>query len=327
MARISADAGRVAVLGAASPAGSYVKAALADRAVPGERVALFGHESEIAVLSEYDGEARLVQPAAELDPESCAAILVCEPGYETEGLVRAADAGTLVVDLCGSIPGARLASQSSPMSPSRLIAIPHPVSSILAMLLGPVREAAGLVRASGFVLRPASDFGEAGLEELREQTVKLLRFESLPMHVFGRQLAFNVLPAHLFPQQEDAAGARIERECLTLLGPPDVALSVSCALVPLFYGHAVLLHLDVLRLEKDKVLAAWRQAAALDLGADPDTGGTLDAPEGGRLLVARVDAIPPASLRVWAVGSDAGAVAAAQAVTVIDEAGLLVTRS
>ena len=64
MARRSADPGaaRVAILGAASPAGSGIKAALAERGVPGERVALFGPSSDVAVLSEYDGEARLVQP-------------------------------------------------------------------------------------------------------------------------------------------------------------------------------------------------------------------------------------------------------------------------
>ena len=69
MARAISDrsTGRIGVLGAASPAGAHLKAALADRGVPGVRVTLYGHQREVAVLSEYDGEARLVQPGDELD--------------------------------------------------------------------------------------------------------------------------------------------------------------------------------------------------------------------------------------------------------------------
>src|SRR5262245_56360911 len=109
MARRSVEpAGRrIAVIGAASPAGTRLKSALADRGVDGSRVALYGAVSDVAVLSEYDGEARLVQPVGELDPESCAAVFVCEPGHEVAPLARAAANGTVVVDLSGSIEGAK----------------------------------------------------------------------------------------------------------------------------------------------------------------------------------------------------------------------------
>ena len=75
---------RIAVVGAASPAGAHLRAALADRGIDGSRVALYGVASDVAVLSEYDGEARLVQPVGELDADACDAVFVCEPGPVNE---------------------------------------------------------------------------------------------------------------------------------------------------------------------------------------------------------------------------------------------------
>jgi aspartate-semialdehyde dehydrogenase len=315
--------GKIAILGAASPAGAHLKAALADRGVPGGRVSLFGLEREVAVLSEYDGEARLVQVADELDAAACQAVFVCEVGHDAASLVAAAGKGTLVVDMTGSVPGAVLAGASMASSQARIVAVPHAVTTLLFSLLAPLQKAVGLARVSVHVLRPASDFGEAGLEELREQTVHLLRFEPTPTSVFGRQLAFNVLPEYLFPSGEDASAARVVRESRELLGAPDLPFAFSQSLVPLFFGHAMAAHIDPIHLGRDAALAAWRDAQDVAIADDPELGATLDAPESSGLLVARVDATAEGTLRVWALGSDAGATAAAHAIAAGVSAGIL----
>jgi aspartate-semialdehyde dehydrogenase len=325
MARPIADraSGRIALLGAASPAGAKVKAALADRGVAGSRVELYGHQSDVAVLSEYDGEARLVQAAGELDAEGCAALFVCEPGHDLDALAAAAATGTLVIDLTASVSGATLAGAPGASPSDRLVAIPHPLTALLGSLLVPIRAAAGLTAVSAFVLRPASDFGEPGLEELREQTVRLLRFESTPTEVFGRQLAFNVLPEHLFPRGEEQAGSRIVHECRVLLGAPELPLSLSLALAPVFYGHAIAAHLATEKPGRDGVIAALRAAPGVVLATDEDLGATLDAPEEPGVTVVRVDAAGPSAFSIWALGSEAGAVAAVRAITVAAGAGVL----
>ena len=325
MARRIADpvVSRIAVLGATSPSGAHLKAALADRGVPGGRVSLFGHHREVAVLSEYDGEARLVQPASELDAASYDAVYVCELGHDTAGLASAAAAGTLIVDMTGSIPGASLAGTQGASPESRMVAVPHAVTTLLADLLEPVHRAIGVTGVSSFVLRPASDFGEAGLEELREQTVHLLRFEPTPTEVFGRQLAFNVLPEHLFPLGEDTVATRIVQECRALLSAPEIPFALSQALVPSFFGHAVAAHIDLTRPGRDEALAAWRGAPGVQVADDPGTGATLDAPDGPGLMVVRADEVGGSMLRVWALGSEAGATAAARAIAAGVEAGVL----
>jgi aspartate-semialdehyde dehydrogenase len=300
-----------------------LKAALADRGIPGGRVSLFGHRREVAVLSEYDSEARLVQGVDELDADSYDAVFVCELGYDGASLARAAEAGTLVVDMTGSIPGTVLAGASSESTEVRLVAVAHPVTALLVGLLAPIHRAIGVTRVSSFVLRPASDFGEAGLEELREQTVHLLRFEKTPTDIFGRQLAFNVLPEHLFPLGEDAAVARVVRESRALLGTPELPFALSQALVPSFFGHAIAMHVDLAHSGRSEALASWRTSPGVEIAEDPETGAMLDAPEGSGLLIARVDTPAPATLSVWALGSEAGATAAASAIAAAIEAGVL----
>ena len=325
MERRTADrsGGRIAVLGAASPSGAAVKAALADRSVPGARVSLYGHQREVAVLSEYDGEARLVQAADEFDAESCAAVFVCELGHEGGRLVHAAAAGTLIVDMTGSVEGSVLAGTPAATTETRLVEVPHALTTLVFPLLEPLHRTLGVTRASVFVLRPAADFGQPGLEELREQTIRLLRFEPTPTDVFGRQLAFNVLPQNLAPSGEDQAAARVVRDCRALLGTPELPISISFAMIPTFYGHAIAAHVDLARIDRNEALAAWRAMPGVAVDNDDDAGATMNAPEGFRLVIARVDAVGPSTLSIWAVGSDASAGAAARAITVAVEAGVL----
>jgi aspartate-semialdehyde dehydrogenase len=325
MARPSAEpaTARIAVLGAAAPLGAHLRAALADRGVSGARVTLFGRRSSVAVISEYDGEARLVQSSDEFDATVCDAVFVCERGHDGADLASAAAGGTFIIDMTGSVPGAVLAAAAGVAARERIVAVAHPVATMLAALLDPVHRAIGVTRVSAFVLRPASDFGEPGLEELREQTVHLLRFEPTPTDVFGRQLAFNVVPEHLFPAGEDETSIRVAHEVRAMLRAAELPLAVSQALVPTFYGHAIAAHIELARPGRAEALAAWRAASGLDVASDPEVGATLDAPDRPALVIARVDADPGSALRVWAIGSEAGPVAAASAVEAAAAAGVL----
>ena len=49
--------------------------------------------------------------------------------------------------------------------------------------------------ASATVLEPASEYGRAAMDELHQQTVKLLSFQELPRQVYDTQVAFNATPA------------------------------------------------------------------------------------------------------------------------------------
>jgi aspartate-semialdehyde dehydrogenase len=292
-----------------------VRAALAERRDTGSRVELFGHGRDVAVLSEYDGEARIVQPATELDAHGFAALFVCEAGHDAGALAAAVRSGSVVVDLSGTLDGP-------------VVAIPHPLTLLVEPLLAALHRALGITDASVFVMRPASDFGESGLEELREQTVHLLRFEPTPTEIFGRQLAFSVIPEHLFPSGEERAGARIAADCRSLLGSAAMPLSVSLALVPTFLGHAIALHVGVAHGDAAAARNALAGVSGLVLAEDSEESGTtLDAPESAGLSSVRVEDAGAGRLRLWAIGAEPGALAAERAMAAASDAGVLVNVS
>ena len=83
-----------------------------------------------------------------------------------------------------------------------VVAVPHGISAMLAELLHAVESGPGVRRATAMVLRPAADFGAEGLDELREQTVRLFNFAEefegeVPPRRSGpprrRKLAFQLL--------------------------------------------------------------------------------------------------------------------------------------
>jgi len=129
----------------------------------------------------------------------------------------------------------------------RLVAAPHAISFALTSVLAPIEKVAGIERAAGMVLRPVSDFGEAGIEELHRQTLSLLNFEEIPKGVFGRQIAFNLLPESAV--RENPAGAalhaRLAAEVDRIFGWTRPRATLRLMVAPVFHGHAVLVHVVV----------------------------------------------------------------------------------
>ncbi len=71
----------------------------------------------------------------------------------------------------------------------------HPAAVALALLLLRAKGVAGVRSASATVLEPASEYGRSSMDELHQQTVNLLSFQSLPKEMYDAQVAFNLLPS------------------------------------------------------------------------------------------------------------------------------------
>jgi aspartate-semialdehyde dehydrogenase len=317
----SAGTARVAVVGSASAEGTHVRAALAGRGVAGARVDLYGVTHGEAVLSEYDGEARLIQEPEPAEVGGHDVVFLCEPGEASASLLPLAGGASVVLDLVGcSGPDAALAHASlrppSASERARPLRIPHSISVVLAELLRPLHAAFGVAGATAVVLRPAADFGEEGIEELREQTVRLLRFERTPSRTFGRQLAFNVIPQHLLPGAAEGLERRIEAETGALLGTGEGALAIRLATVPVFYGHAMAVRLD-LRDEAevaDVERAVATRAAGLRPVGKSGPATPMEAATAQGASVSHVSRAGASGFWMWAVAGEAEAASARAAV-------------
>ncbi len=237
---------RVAVVGAGTVAGAQLRAALVRAGLPGERVDLFGATGGEAVLSEYGDEARLIQEPDLVELRKRDVVFVCDDG---DGVARFSDLAAsdrVILDLAGGLatdPRRRLvrAGGSADTTPTRgaILAVPHELTVLFVDVLLPLAQAVGVEEVTGFVLRPAADFGEAGFDELREQTVRLLQFESVPREQFPRQLAFNVVPQFDLESPPFTTERRVAEEACRLLGWPADRLALRVAVAPVFLGHVL----------------------------------------------------------------------------------------
>jgi aspartate-semialdehyde dehydrogenase len=99
-------------------------------------------------------------------------------------------------------------STQKPESPCRYLVSAHPAAIVLSGLLTRLASSFSVAIAAAQVFIPASEIGPQAVDELQRQTSSLLTFQKLPEAVFGRQLAFNLLPR--FGRKKGAALTRIE---------------------------------------------------------------------------------------------------------------------
>jgi aspartate-semialdehyde dehydrogenase len=111
-----------------------------------------------------------------------------------------------------SIPFLERAAGQSQTSESRghYFTSAHPAAIILSSLLTRLAASIPVETAVAQVFAPASEIGPQAVDELQRQTSSLLTFQKLPEAVFGRQLAFNLLPRFGHSRQKNAALGHIE---------------------------------------------------------------------------------------------------------------------
>ena len=116
----------------------------------------------------------------------------------------------------------------------------HPAALALALLMERLQQAAPVREAAATVMLPASEFGRAAMDELHQQTVNLLSFQSIPRETFDAQLAYNLLSG--FGENAKASmsamDGRIRRQYSALAGRRLPALAMQTISAPVFHGHA-----------------------------------------------------------------------------------------
>src|SRR5262249_9973744 len=135
---------------------------------------------------------------------------------------------------------------------------PHPATIVIARVLSRLEKSFGIRSAAVTVLEPASQRGNAGVDELQEQTVNLLNFQNIESKIFAGQLSFNVLP-------ESGSSQRTENQIVdqlaTLMGREFPTPFVNALQAPVFHGHGFSLFV---KLDGEPNVDAIRSAFAGD---------------------------------------------------------------
>ena len=174
-----------------------------------------------------------------------------------------------------------------------LIIAPHPVAIPISLILHQVKMLSRIDMCAATVVQPASEFEQAGVEELAQQTLSVLSVQAVPKEVFDRQLAFNLYPA--LEHNEEF----IVRQIQTLTDlHAQIALLITQGTI--FHSHTFSLFLKMRDdVSVDQISSRLRENSAIVMPEQDETFGTIDAAGKDEVLISEVRRDPTIRGGVW----------------------------
>jgi aspartate-semialdehyde dehydrogenase len=123
----------------------------------------------------------------------------------------------------------------------------HPAAVILALIAARIAAKLPLASLAATVLEPASQHGREAMDELHQQTVNLLSFQTLPREQFDAQVSFNLLPALGASAKAGLAATerRIRRHYAAISAGRLPELALQLVQAPVFHGYAISLLVEL----------------------------------------------------------------------------------
>lgn len=240
---------KIAIAGASSLVGKELKDALSDSPLAAANFVLLDENQALGQLDQVGDEITFVQAIGADSFAQTDFTFFCGPEALTLRHWRTAQqAGSTVLDLTGALDQEYGAQVQSPwIGPGEAVVdlltpavVPaHAAAVVLALVLGRLQGCAPLRTAAVTLLLPASEFGRAAMDELHQQTVNLLSFQTLPRAVFDAQVAYNLLAGlgEGASVELNSIAARVRRHYVALGGHKLPRLSLQVLQAPVFHGH------------------------------------------------------------------------------------------
>ncbi|HVY77489.1 MAG TPA: aspartate-semialdehyde dehydrogenase [Solirubrobacterales bacterium] len=339
---MASDGYRVGVLGATGAVGSTILEILAERDFPAAEVVPFASERSAGRQLEWNGAAIECRPLGPETIQGLDLVLSSAGGaVSSEWAPRLVEAGAVVVDntsywrMHSDVPLVVAGVNPDAAAGHRgIVANPNCTTMVMMMALAPIHRAVGLERLVVSTYQAVSGTGQRAIEEMLSQSRAVLAGEEVPAaQVYPHQIAFNVLPqVETFVEGDDytTEERKVMAETRKILGLGDeVAISATCARVPVIAGHSESLNLrtreDLSPADCRALLAAAPGVIVVD---DPAAGRypmALDAAGRDEVLVGRIRRDPDQerTLNLWIAGDNLRKGAATNAVQVAE---LLVER-
>jgi aspartate-semialdehyde dehydrogenase len=264
---------RAAIVGAATLKGRELKDVLEERNFPAEDIRLLDDNESLGQLEQVQDEMSFIQPVTRDQLENVDfTFFASEEEFTRANWKLARQAGSAVVDLSYALENEPSVLLRSPWVERELgrsaqltldssgVTIAHPAAVTLALLLLRAKRAGAINRAIATVFEPVSERGRRGMDELHEQTVKLLSFHQMPKEVFDSQVAFNMLGRYGPAARPglEAVEHRISNHLRRLLGDQQPLPSLMLVQAPVFHAHTFAVYLEM-----DKSISAGDFSQAL----------------------------------------------------------------
>jgi len=299
----------VGIIGSSSLLGKELKEMLEEGGFPLGRLILLETEEYAGLLQEFAGDIQITQIISpDVFQEVDIAFFACGPEIMRPFMESGATFPDLTIDLTQSGRDGTLflsgVSDSVLLSPRGYFINPHPATIVVARLLVKLHQSFGLRSSVVTVLEPASERGNSGVDELQEQTVNLLNFQSIEQKVFGGQLSFNLLPEAASSHMTEE---RIVKQLATLLGETFPRPLVNVLQAPVFHGHGFSVFVQLLHEPSAEqirsTLASDSTFTVHSAGDDPSPVSVIGTHS---IHVGRVQPFPdqPSTFGLWIVADN-----------------------
>ena len=263
----------VAVVGATGLIGDSIVSLLEEREFPVGQLFLLASDRSIEKSLFYGGKWQHVNVADEFDFARVQLVFLAVPMEAAKSYrERALKANCWVIDVSAGVsPDWRFLNLvTRELADTRLLHLPHALSTQLATVIKPLQEAFSVQSVSITALMAASSMGRAAVEELAKQTALVLNVKPIKSKKFSKQLVFNLHPQSSVIEDDGMTldEQRVAYELSAYLGIDSRDVAANIGLAPVFLGHSVWFELqlgrDVALTELRSTLRASSQIALLE---------------------------------------------------------------
>lgn len=246
----------IAVVGVTGAVGEALLEVLAQRNFPVGTLYALASERSVGKSVMLGKRPCRVENLADFDFRQAQIALFSAGGsVSAEHAPRAAEAGCVVIDntsqyrLDDDIPlVVPEVNEHAIADYTRRGIIANPNCSTIQMVvaLKPIYDAVGIERINVCTYQAVSGSGKSAVEELADQSARLLNGKPIEPRVYPRQIAFNVLP-HIDVFLENGytkEEMKMVWETRKIIEAPALRINPTTARVPVFYGHSEALHIE-----------------------------------------------------------------------------------
>jgi aspartate-semialdehyde dehydrogenase len=296
---------RIGIVNSNTLVGNELKAILRERAFPFQRIVLLDSTGKDAgSLTDVNDEPTVISAVSDDELEDLDVVFFCgNPSDNAEWIARHTDDRFVAIDLSrpGTEDSGRVAISGVNLeeidAADGVLVSPHPIATPIALILHQIRTLSPVQSCIATVVQPASEYEQAGIEELAQQTISVLNIQQLPQEIFERQLAFNLYPATTRSEELIVSQIRAVTDPKT-----EIAMLVTQGTV--FHGHTFSLFIRTREpIEERQILQALAANPAIVLPEGDQSFGTIDAAGKDEVLIAEVRRDPSINggFWVWAV--------------------------
>jgi aspartate-semialdehyde dehydrogenase len=194
--------------------------------------------------------------------------------------------------------------------------ISNPNCSTIQMVtaLAPLHRKAKIKRIVVSTYQSVSGTGRGAVAELEEQIKSYAKGDALKNEIYPHQIAFNILP-HISSLKDEFPGyygeeIKMIKEPRKIFGLPDLAVSATCARVPVFKGHGEAINVQFeKKITADVARDILSQAPGIKVVDNPKNAEypmPIEAADKDEVFVGRIreDSCNPNTLDLWIVADN-----------------------